>query len=180
RLRLRADDEPGGLEPRDVVVVHLVAVAMALRDRLLAVDAEGERVALHRAGLRAQAHGAAEVRAGVAPLHAPVVVLPFGDERDHGVRRVRIELRGIRALEAALVARDLDRGDLHAEADAEVGNPVLTRVLHGRDLALDPALAEAAGDEHRVHLLERLDAVRLELLGIDVMDVHFRARMDAR
>jgi hypothetical protein len=79
-----------------------------------------------------------------------------------------------------LVARDLDRGDLHAEADAEVGHLRLARVLDCRDLALDAALAEAARDEDRVHVLQRLDAARLDRLGIHVVDVHARARLDAR
>src|SRR5438552_13609612 len=61
-LGLGADDEARLLEARHVVVVDLVAVAMALRDRVLAVDLVRERALLHRGRLRAQAHGAAEVR----------------------------------------------------------------------------------------------------------------------
>jgi hypothetical protein len=104
-----------------------------------------ERALLHGRGLRAQAHRAAEVRLLVAALDLAVVVLPLGDERDDRVLRVGIELGGVGALEIALVARDLDRRDLHAEADAQVRHLVLARELHRRDLALDAALAEAAG-----------------------------------
>src|SRR5437868_8938156 len=112
------------------MVVDLVAVAVALGDRLLAVDLPRERAALDRARLRAQAHRAAEVRLRVAPLDLAVVSLPLGDERDHRVRRVGIELRGIRALEPALVARAFDRRDLLAEAAAQIRQLVLARVSH--------------------------------------------------
>src|SRR5687768_16708557 len=142
---LGGDLEPGRFEPRHVVVVGLVAVAMALGHRVLAVDPVRERALLHRAGLRAQAHGAAEVGVGVALLHLAVVVLPLGDQRDHRMRGLGIELGRVGPLEPDLVARELDRSDLHAEADAEIGDLRLARVLYRRDLALDAALAEAAG-----------------------------------
>src|SRR5205085_5988186 len=73
-LGLGADREAGGLEARDVVVVDLVAMAMALGNRVLAIDAVRERALLHGGGLRAQAHRAAEVGARVAALHLAVVV----------------------------------------------------------------------------------------------------------
>jgi hypothetical protein len=44
----------------------------------------------------------------------------------------------------------LDHRELHAQADAEEGHLVLARVADRLDLALDAALAEAAGHEHRV------------------------------
>ena len=40
-----------------------------------------------------------------------------------------------------------------------------------RDLALGAALAEAARHQDRVHLLQRADAVLLDLLGVDVVDL---------
>src|SRR5207247_9864718 len=126
-----------------------VAGAVGLGHGLLAVDPVSERALLHRRGLRAQAHGAAEVRLLVAAFDLAVLGLPLGDERDHRMRRVGIEFGRIRAFEADLVARDLDRGDLHAEADAEVRNLAFAGVLHRGDLALDAALAEAARDEDR-------------------------------
>src|SRR6516225_4904185 len=60
-LGLGADGEPRRLQPRHVMVVHLVAVAVALGDGVGAVDAVRERAALHVARLRAESHGAAEV-----------------------------------------------------------------------------------------------------------------------
>ena len=58
------------------------------------------------------------------------------------------ELRAVRVGPADGVARKLDDGDLHTEADAEIGTPFLARVLRGEDHALDAAVAEAAGHQH--------------------------------
>ena len=44
------------------------------------------------------------------------------------------------------MARKFDDCDLHAEADAEVRDAALARVLRGQDHALNAAVAEAAGD----------------------------------
>ncbi len=50
-------------------------------------------------------------------------------------------------VEAADVARELDGGDLHAEAEAEERDALLAGELRGADFALDAAVAKAAGDE---------------------------------
>ncbi len=96
------------------------------------------------------------------------------------MRRIGIELRAVGAGKAADVARELDGGELHAQADAEVGNPVLARMADRRDLALDAALAEAAGHQDRIHLVEATDAVLLDAFRVDVMDVEPGTGMDAR
>ena len=76
-------------------------------------------------------------------------------------------------VEAAHVARELDHGHLEAEADAEEGDSVLPGVADRRHLALDAAVAEAAGNEHAVNPGEmRLGAVLLDLLRVDPPDVH--------
>jgi hypothetical protein len=90
-----------------------------------------------------------------ALLDAAVAVLPLGDQRDDRVRRVGIELGRVRVRERRAVARVLDHGELHAEADAEVRDAVLARVADRLDLAFDAALAEAARHEDRVHAGER-------------------------
>ena len=90
-------------------------------------------------------------------LDRAVAVLPLVDQRDHRVRRLGLELGAVGVGKAGLVARDLDRGDLHAQADAEVGQLVLAGELGGEDLALDAALAEAAGHEDGVVPGELLD-----------------------
>src|SRR5688572_11735466 len=131
-------------------VVELVAMAMPLAHGLGAVDGARQGVGADEHFLGAEAHGAALAGAVVALLFALGGVLPFGDERDDGMRARSVELGGVRAFEAEYVASELDAGELHAEADAEVRNLVLARVAHGRDLALDAALAEPAGYEDGV------------------------------
>ena len=75
----------------------------------------------------------------------------------------RVELGAVRAGQAGDVARELDRRDLHAQADAEVRHLVLARVADRRDLAFDAALAEAARHQDRVDLRElRRAAVLLD------------------
>ena len=51
----------------------------------------------------------------------------------------------------------------------EVRDPVLARDPRGLDLALDPALAEAAGDQDPVGPLG--DLVGVEVLGVDQLDL---------
>jgi hypothetical protein len=63
----------------------------------------------------------------------------------------RVELGAVGAFEPGDVAGVLDHRHLHAETDPEIGHPLLAGVAHGGDLALDAALAEAAGHQHRVH-----------------------------
>ena len=90
-----------------------------------------------------------------------------------------VELAGVGILEAADVARVLDAGGLHAEADAEVGDLVLAGVADGVEHALDAALAEAAGDEDAVEAGELLwvviaaavFAAGFEALGFDPGDL---------
>ncbi len=67
--------------------------------------------------------------------------------------------------EAADVARELDAGGLHAEADAEVGRAVFARVADGVQHAFDAALAEAAGDEDAVEACELRFVVAVRLAG---------------
>ena len=138
-----------------------------------------QRAGLHVGALRAEAHRAAEIGVHAALLHRAVAVEPFVDQRDHRMRGVGVELGGVRTLEPGLVARHLDRRDLHAEADAEIRDAVLARELRGQDLALDAALAEAARHEDRVVVRQRADVRRAQAFGVDVLDLHPRMVVDA-
>ena len=62
------------------------------------------------AGLRAEAHRAAFLG------HLLLRV----EQRDDRMRRVEIEFGRVRLLQLQHVAREFDRGDLHAEAKAEI------------------------------------------------------------
>src|SRR6476619_7029887 len=87
----RTDDKARGLDARQVMVVHFVAMPVALRHRSRTIDPMCERARHDIAPLRAQPHRAAEVGARAALLDRAVAVLPFSDERDHRMRCRRIE-----------------------------------------------------------------------------------------
>src|SRR6188768_4042658 len=120
-LRDRRDHEARLGETVEVVLVGLVAMAMPLGQDV-AVDVMGKRSGLDVGALRAESHRAAEVGLGGALLDRAVPVFPLVDQGDHRMVGLRIELCAVGAGEAGLVARVLDRRDLHAEADAQVGN----------------------------------------------------------
>ena len=85
-----------------------------------------------------------------------------------GNGRLGVELGRVGAVHAGDVAGELGHGDLHAEADAEVGHAVLAGEARGADLALDAAHAEAAGDQDPVALGELVERLVVgELLGVD-------------
>ena len=119
-------------------------MAVALGDFGGAVGFGGERAGLELAGPCAEAHGSAHL----------FDTGQFAQLVDDAVRRGGVELAGVGAGEAADVARVLDAGGLHAEADAEVGDVVLAGVADGVEHALDAALAEAAGDKDAVEAAE--------------------------
>ena len=158
-----AEHEPGVLQALAQVVVDLVAVAMALVDHGLVVDRAGAGavVELHRVG--AQAHRAA---------HVPHFLL-LRQQVDHRVGRLGVELGGVGAVHARHVAGELGDGDLHAQADPEVGHVPLAREAGGVDLALDPAHPEAAGHEDAVAGLElALGLLVVQPLRVDPADLH--------
>src|SRR5690606_22702452 len=101
---------------------------------------------------RAEPHGAAEV-AGRPALLEHVALEPFGHQADDRLLRLAELGRG-RVLDAGERAGRLDAGHLHAEADAEVRHLALAGELGSEDLAFRAALAEAAGHEDAVDLLE--------------------------
>src|SRR3984893_6879103 len=131
------DDESRVEEPLAVVVVHLVAVPVALVHARLAVGLARARSLDELDRLGAEPHRAAEV----------FDLLLLGEQVDHRVRRLRIHFRRVRTIEAGDVARELRDGDVHPEADAEVRDPALARNATRRDLALPAARTEAAGDK---------------------------------
>ena len=85
------------------------------------------------AGVFTQTHGAAFRN----------VALLVGHQRDHIVLAVRGEFAGIRVLVAQNAPGKFHHHDLHAKADAEVGNMVLAGILCSLDHALNAAVAES-------------------------------------
>ena len=145
----------------------------------VAVDLGRQRARIDGAGLGAQAHGAAQVRVGVALLDLAVVVLPLGDQGDDRLVGFRIELGRVRVRQAGHIAGVLDQRDLHAQADAEVRDLVFAGVARGHDLAFHAALAKAPRHQDGVVLGQVLAAAGLDFFRVQVLDVDPALGMDA-
>src|SRR6266513_1179011 len=162
------------LQSLHILVVDFEAMAVAFVDHVRAVDLACEAPRLEHGALSTQPHRPAEIGLFVAALDAAVAVLPLGHERDHRVRRVAVEFRAVRAREADDVSREL-----HAQADAQIRDLVLARVLDRLYHAFDSPPAETARNEYRVHAFqERAEAVLFDRLRIHVTDVDSAARVD--
>ena len=75
---------------------------------------------------------------------------------------------------------ELDHGALQSEANAEEGDAPLADVLDGLDLSGDAPMAEAAGDEKTVDVLQDgRGAHPLDFLGLDLAHDHARIESDA-
>ena len=154
-------------------------MAVALDDLVLSVELADHGARNQAADLSAEAHGAAQVRLLAALLDIALLVGPLGDEGDDWILGVLLELSRVGARHAGLVASKLNDGALHAEADAEIGNAVLPRVLGGEDLAFNAARAEAARNQDCVEILELVGSVVLECLGVNVADLDLNLVVDA-
>src|SRR5215471_21207096 len=148
------------------MIVDFVTVAMTLHHAVPPVDLTGHRAGLEQAILSAESHGTAQVGGRVPALYPAVAVLPLGDERDHGMRGVPVELGAMGVGKARHIARVLDDGELHAETDPQVGNTVLACIAYGFDLPLDAALPEPAGNQDGVHGDEGAGPGLLDRLGV--------------
>src|SRR5207244_2667566 len=141
----------------------------ALVDELRAVRAVRDRALDHAAGIAAEALRAALVR------DLPLLLDPVDDRRG----ALLVELARVGGRQADEFARGEDRGALHPEADAEVRDLVLRGPARRGDLALDAALAVAAGDEDAVHARERLAGVgRIDAVRGDLLDLDLRLRRE--
>ena len=127
-------------------VVDLVAVTVALVDDGLSVQLARRRPGVELDRVRAEAHRPPEVRD----------LLLLGQQVDHRIGRLDVELGRVGALHVRHVAGELGHRDLHPEADPEVRDPVTAGIAGSGDLALDPAPAEAPGDQDPVGLAEQL------------------------
>ena len=94
--------------------------------------------------------------------------------------RVALELGAVGLLQPAHVARELDGRQLHPEADSKVRHAPLARVADRLDLSFSAATAEPSRHQDRVDIRQVGQAAALDLLGIDVLDLHARARVDSR
>ena len=134
---------------------------MPLVDDLLAVDRGGLGPGCELGRVEAQAHRPALV------LHVPLV----RHEVDDRMLGEHVELGRIGVLRADHVPRELDDRALQAQAQTQVRDAPLTRVVGGQDLAFDAAMAEAARDEHAGDTRQSIcDVLRGERFRVDPAD----------
>src|SRR3954452_10054291 len=153
------EDQAGGGQLLAVVVVHLVAVAVALLDPRVAVRLTHDRAGCQLGGVEPEAHGAAQV------ARALDVRLLLLHGRDHLLGAVGVELGGGGLLEARDVAGVLDHHALQTEAQAERGDPVVSRVGERAELAVEPTHAEAPRHADGVDVVQlAVGAVRVGAL----------------
>ena len=148
------------------LVVHLVAVAVALVDHGVAVDLRGQRALDDLARIGAEAHRAAFI----------VHILLLGHEVDDGKLQRIGKLRAGRPGHPGHVARELAHGRLQPQAYAEEGHLALARMACRVYLALESALAKTAGHEYAVEapqlLARRRGVARGHFLAVHQMHVH--------
>src|SRR5262245_56190389 len=84
------------------------------------------------------------------------------------MRRIFVELGRMGSGQPDDIPSELDRRALHAQANAEEGDPAFTDVMNGFNFAFDAPLAEAAGDEDAVVTGKQLgSAFALDFLALD-------------
>ena len=109
----------------------------------------------------------------VPPLLTTLLLLV--DQADHRVRRLGVELGRVGVLQTADMAGKLDHGDLHAEADTEVGDLFFAGVPGRHDFAFDAAVAESAGNKDAVHAAQMFrGAIAFNVLGVHPHDLDSR------
>jgi len=161
--RKARDYQTGVLELVTEGVVELKTVTVTLVDELLAIGLAREGIGSKLARIGTQTHGAALL--GHVLLRAHQV--------DDTIRAIRIELGRAGAGKADDVAGKFAHGHLHTQANAQIRNLVLAGELGREDLALQGALAKAAGDQDARGVAQNLgDVLLVEALAIDQLHVN--------
>ena len=171
--------EAGGLQPRHIGIVHLVAVPVPFADAAPAVDLMHQGAACQPALLLPHAHGAAQLRVAAALLPLAVLAHPFGDQADDRVGGLGVVLGGVGVRQPGQVAGHIHDAGMEAIADAQIGQRLLPGELGAHHLAFKAALAKAAGHQYGVGAFQEGDALGLHRLGIDKLHLHPGAGVDA-
>ena len=160
-----SDDESGILQLLTIGGIEFVAMTMALVNRFgLVVNLEGFGVREDDGFTGAETHGGA---------HVGDALLLFL-QTDDGMSGFFVEFGRVGFGESADVSRVFDGGNLHAEADSEVGYLVFAGVLCGDDFTFDTAIAKSSRDEDAIDLSDDFfSGCFLEVLGIDLDNFDF-------
>ncbi len=148
-----------------VLAIELVTMPVTFADFGYSVSLSRQAAVGQQARISTQAHGAAQL----------VDAFELAQLVNDAIGGGRIALGGIGVLEATDVAREFDHRRLHAETDSEIRYFPLARVADGRDHAFHAPLAESAGNQDAVELVEIGRTFRpMHVLGFNPMDVHFQ------
>src|SRR5262249_17311825 len=142
--RVATERESGFFESVTIRVVEFVTMTMPFVNKERPIKLARLRARSEMTHLRTETHRAAFLD------HLFLVV----EHRNYPVRRAGIEFGRMRLFEMEYVARKFDRGDLHAQAQAEVRNFLLARIFGRGDFALDAAFAKATRDENAAEPLQ--------------------------
>ena len=108
-----------------------------------------------------------------------VALGPFGHQTDHRMLRLA-DLRGACALKTGEIARGLDHRHVQAVADAEERHFAFAREFHRVDFSLRAALAEAAGHQDAVDVLQECRRIGpLEDFAVDPVEMDLHIVRDA-
>ena len=166
-----ADAEAGFRQHIAECVVEFIAVTVPLGNMRLTVAAHHRGILRNDAGIAAEPERAALVDALRLSLHEIYDLM-------HTLRR---KFSRMRIGHSCHVPCKFDHGNLHSEADAEIGLPVLPRILRCCDHALNPAPAKAARNQDPVNISEHFCRVfRCDLFRVDPVDLHIRTELIAR
>ncbi len=127
----------------DMRGIHFVTMAMALGNKMFAVRAERDGSGGERCGICSEPHGCAVIFGGQ-------ILLLFRHNIDHRMRRLGIDLRGIRPVQPRDVPREFDDSKLHAVTKPEIGDAVFPAIPDCRNLALNAARTEPPGNDDAV------------------------------
>src|SRR5947209_15852356 len=106
----------------------------------LAVSSSGDRIGLELAFPSAETHGSSQL----------IDALQFAELVDDAMGRARIKFARVGILESANIARKLNAGGLHSQANSEVRNVFLARVPDCIQHSINSAFAKAAGNQNAV------------------------------
>ena len=168
--RKTRESQAGALELLSVCVVDFIAVAVPFLNDRFAVKRIGFRGFIKDAGVGAQAQGSADVGHAVLIRH----------QMDHGVGGIRIQFCAVGVGPAEDVAGEFHHGHLHAQAEAQEGDAVLTGVADGADFPFDSPVSEAARDQDAVCAAQKRGGIFVgHCLRIHPADVDDAAAGDA-
>ena len=147
-----------------IIIVHFVAMSVALEDFAAAVNACHLGTVFQVDVLRTQAHRTAHIGIFAALFNVAFLRLPFRNQRNHRMWRLFIEFRAVGTCQSRKISCGLNDSNLHAKANAEIGSATFACKLYGLDLALNATITEAAGDNDPIHRTQAIDAIVLNLL----------------